>query len=142
MRMPGMNGDEVLKHLKAQNTVAEVIILTAFADTDVPVNSFKDGAIEYLNKSVDRQELVEKIKLAAQARRIRLDQNLRLSLGLRLAYFKQFQTACGQNNRTVSNADAIYFFDELQDQIPANQDQFDSKFLASLENEVVRNNPS
>lgn len=137
VRMPGMTGDEALKHLKARKTGAEVIMLTAFADTDVPVNSFKDGAIEYLNKSADRNVLVEKIKSATFARRIRLDTNMRLPLAMRLDYFNQFLAACSQNNRIVTNEDALYFFEELDGKISGNEDKFDTKYLAQFEHEAI-----
>lgn len=137
MRMPGMKGDEVLQRLKAQKCAAEVIVLTAFSDTDVPVKSFKDGAIEYLNKSTDQEVLVEKIKTAVAARRIRLDANLRLPLSMRQEYFNQFQAACKKNNRVVSNADALYFFDEFINQFPSNQEAFNLGLLSRLGSEVI-----
>lgn len=139
MRMPGMKGDEVLRRLKAQQCQAEVIVLTAFSDTEVPVNSFKEGAIEYLNKSTDQAVLVEKIKQAVIARRMRLDSNLRLPISMRLDYFNHFQSACTQKNRPVTNADALYFFDELLDQIPADQTPFDQNTLSKLEQSGVFN---
>lgn len=52
MRMPYFDGRQVHKILKQQNSVLQVIIMTAFADVDMAVNELKQGAIDFLQKPI------------------------------------------------------------------------------------------
>ena len=64
LRMPGIDGIEVLKRVKATQPDIEVIILTGHgseADREICMNL---GAFAYLHKPVDIDELSEKIKEA------------------------------------------------------------------------------
>lgn len=58
--MPEMNGMDVLKRIKKMNPSVEVIMLTALNDTQLAIQSAKDGAYDYLIKPFDS----ENIKLA------------------------------------------------------------------------------
>lgn len=56
-RMPEWNGLEVLKKVKELNPEIDVVIMTAFGNTDDAVQIMKAGAYDYLNKPVDLDEL-------------------------------------------------------------------------------------
>ena len=67
MRMPYFDGRQVHKMLKQQNSVLQVIIVTAFADVDMAVNELKQGAIDFLQKPI----LFDQLKTALENARIR-----------------------------------------------------------------------
>ncbi|MCC6487893.1 MAG: sigma-54-dependent Fis family transcriptional regulator [Candidatus Hydrogenedentes bacterium] len=58
VRMPGMSGLEVLTHVKRQLPALPVILLTAFIDVRDAVAAIKTGALDYLEKPVDLDELI------------------------------------------------------------------------------------
>lgn len=58
VRMPGMDGLEVLKRVKGEHPALPVILLTAFIDVRDAVAAIKIGALDYLEKPVDLDELV------------------------------------------------------------------------------------
>ena len=59
IRMPGMNGLELLERIHATHPDLPVIIITAHSDLDSAVNAYQGGAFEYLPKPFDVDEAVE-----------------------------------------------------------------------------------
>ena len=57
IKMPGMNGIELLKALKVQQPFVEVIILTGYAEVDTAIEAMKLGAYDYLAKPCNLNEL-------------------------------------------------------------------------------------
>ena len=66
VKMPGMDGIETLKEIKKSYPLTEVIMLTGHATIDSGINGMKLGAYDYLIKPCDIDELVNKVKKAAQ----------------------------------------------------------------------------
>ena len=64
VKMPGMNGIEVLRHIKEKHPKTEVILLTGQASTADGVEGIKTGAFDYLSKPVEIDHLVGKVKQA------------------------------------------------------------------------------
>ena len=64
LKMPGINGEETLKALKAEHEWMEVIILTGHATVDSAVECTKSGAYSYLQKPCSLDELLEALKNA------------------------------------------------------------------------------
>ncbi|MBU3917452.1 response regulator [bacterium] len=62
--MPGMNGLEVLKNIKQQYPLIEVIMLTGHATVDSALKGIKSGAYDYVVKPADVNELISKLKRA------------------------------------------------------------------------------
>jgi two-component system, NtrC family, response regulator HydG len=58
VRMPGMSGLEVLEKVKQQRPQLPIILLTAYIDVRDAVNAMKQGALDYLEKPVDLDELI------------------------------------------------------------------------------------
>lgn len=56
LRMPGMDGLEVLNRAKAINPAVEVILMTAFATVDTAREALKRGAVDYLVKPFSADE--------------------------------------------------------------------------------------
>jgi len=68
LKMPGMDGMELLKILKEKNKFLEVIILTGYASIDSAVEATKQGAIGYLEKPYNFEKLLEILKEAYETR--------------------------------------------------------------------------
>ena len=64
IRMPGMEGIELLAELNERIPDMPVIIMTAYADLEKAVESFSAGAFEYLPKPFDVAEMVAVINRA------------------------------------------------------------------------------
>lgn len=66
IKMPGMDGLEMLKRIKSLKSDAIVIIMTAFATVDTAVQALKDGAFDYVTKPFDPDELSHLIRNASK----------------------------------------------------------------------------
>jgi len=66
VKMPGMNGIEVLQKIKSRHPDIEVILLTGHATTASGVEGIKSGAFDYLTKPVELDQLVNKIMQARE----------------------------------------------------------------------------
>jgi DNA-binding NtrC family response regulator len=75
IKMPGMDGIETLKVIKADHPMVEVILLTGHGAIDTAVEGMKAGALDYLLKPADYSELIQKLKTA---RKRKLDQEFRI----------------------------------------------------------------
>lgn len=65
LRMPGMNGLDVLKALSVAQTLPPTIILTTFDDDQLVLAGLKAGARGFLLKDVSLDQLVEAVKVVA-----------------------------------------------------------------------------
>ncbi len=61
VRMPGMDGMELLERLSESDIFIPVIILTAHGDIPMAVDAIKIGAIEFFEKPADANILREKV---------------------------------------------------------------------------------
>ena len=61
VKMPGMDGIDVLKQIKKLYPIIEVILLTGHGSTETAVEGMKLGAFDYLMKPADFEDI--KIKL-------------------------------------------------------------------------------
>ncbi len=66
IKMPGMDGLEMLKRIKTIKPSAIVIIMTAFATVDTAVQALKDGAFDYVTKPFDPDDLSHLIRNASK----------------------------------------------------------------------------
>ncbi|HER08826.1 MAG TPA: sigma-54-dependent Fis family transcriptional regulator [Bacteroides sp.] len=65
IKMPGMDGMEMHRRIKALSREPIVIIMTAFASVDTAVQALKDGAFDYVTKPFDPDDLSHLIRNAA-----------------------------------------------------------------------------
>jgi CheY-like chemotaxis protein/Ni,Fe-hydrogenase maturation factor len=68
LKMPDMNGMEVLRRVKQDNPGITVIIITGFASVDTAVDAFKLGAFDYVSKPFTPDELTSTVKRALEQR--------------------------------------------------------------------------
>jgi DNA-binding NtrC family response regulator len=66
IKMPGMDGMEMLRRIKLLKSGAIVIIMTAFATVDTAVQALKDGAFDYVTKPFDPDDLSHLIRNASK----------------------------------------------------------------------------
>jgi DNA-binding NtrC family response regulator len=66
VKMPGMDGLEMLRRIKALRQDAIVIVMTAFATVDTAVQALKDGAFDYVTKPFDPDDLSHLIRNASK----------------------------------------------------------------------------
>ncbi len=64
IRMPGMDGFDLLKNIQDNYPDLPVIVMTAHSDLDSAVSAFHGGAFEYLPKPFDVNEVVETVQRA------------------------------------------------------------------------------
>ncbi len=67
VRMPGINGFELLKQIKYVSPQTPIIVMTAYGDLDTTVQAFHDGAFEYLPKPFDIDDALELVARACAA---------------------------------------------------------------------------
>ncbi|ABQ27726.1 sigma-54-dependent transcriptional regulator [Geotalea uraniireducens] len=81
MRMPGMDGVEVLRQMRTESTIPEVIVFTGHGTIETAVECIKYGAYDYLTKPVKLDELEMVIDKANEKNRLRLENiNLKLEI--------------------------------------------------------------
>ncbi|HRH82035.1 MAG TPA: nitrogen regulation protein NR(I) [Thiobacillaceae bacterium] len=66
IRMPGMDGLELMDRIKTRNPRLPVIVMTAYSDLDSAVSAFQGGAFEYLPKPFDVNHALELIHRALE----------------------------------------------------------------------------
>ncbi|MCI5132378.1 MAG: response regulator [Candidatus Electrothrix sp. EH2] len=68
LSMPGIDGIETLKQIKARKPDLEVLMLTGHATVAGGIEAMKQGASDFLQKPVEMDELLDKIKTARKSR--------------------------------------------------------------------------
>ena len=90
LRMPCMNGMEVLKQIKQTNSETPVIIVTAYGEIQSAVEAVKHGAFNYFNKPFDNEEVVLTVKKALEERAMRQEiRMLKTQLNFAMPLFEQ-----------------------------------------------------
>jgi FixJ family two-component response regulator len=83
LRMRGMSGLDLLRHLKSEGRVIPTVIVTGYAETPVAVDAMQAGAVTFLEKTAPTQKICDAIThalklsrqlLAKKAERQRINQ--------------------------------------------------------------------
>jgi DNA-binding NtrC family response regulator len=64
VRMPGMSGLEMLRQIRPNHPALPVLLVTAFANIREAVGAIRDGALNYLSKPIDLDELLATVRHA------------------------------------------------------------------------------
>jgi two-component system response regulator FixJ len=64
VRMPGLDGIELLKRMKAQHSPFPILIMTGHGDVPLAVEAMKLGAIDFLEKPFEDDRLIAMIESA------------------------------------------------------------------------------
>ncbi|MGD0217767.1 MAG: sigma-54 dependent transcriptional regulator [Desulfobaccales bacterium] len=90
VKMPGIDGMEVLKRVKETNPHLPVVLITAYAEVPASVAAMRAGAFDYLAKPFDHSEVIRVVRAAlaegkrrrrAHTEEIALDNGLRVMMG-------------------------------------------------------------
>ena len=106
VNMPGVDGIVVLETIKKYYPDIEVIILTGHAAFDMGAEALRLGAFDYLIKPCDVEDLVQTIRNALQAERIRLGPVLWSGNRVRQVVKPLFQTL--KSEQTLGEALNLY----------------------------------
>ena len=71
IKMPGMDGIELLKKIKLISPDTEIIMITGHGDMDLAIESFRNEAVEFITKPVDIHTLGIAISRARKKRAVR-----------------------------------------------------------------------
>ena len=66
MKMPGMDGLELLRQARRIRPDIEMVVMTAYATVQTAVAAMKEGAVDYLAKPFDKDELLIVVGKAAE----------------------------------------------------------------------------
>src|SRR5689334_9778673 len=70
MRMPGISGMDVLTRLRDARVDSAFIVMTGFGTIDTAVEAMKLGAVDFVQKPFLRDELLMRVKSAADRRQL------------------------------------------------------------------------
>ena len=93
LRLPGMNGLEILRKVKLSNKTLPVIMLTAFGEITTAVQAIKQGAHDFITKPFDNEAIIISIRKALEMKylsqevnilRKKLDENYRNGIDFRI----------------------------------------------------------
>ena len=71
IRMPGMDGIELLRWIKGREPDLPVVMLTAYAEVRQAVEAMRLGAHDYLSKPFDNHEVVRVVRRALEERKLK-----------------------------------------------------------------------
>jgi DNA-binding NtrC family response regulator len=87
LRLPGMDGLELMASLRRQNSRTPVIVMTAYGSVENAVEAMKAGAADYLPKPFSLDHLMQVVNKALELRELRDEnQKLRDELGFRYEF--------------------------------------------------------
>lgn len=90
VKMPGMDGLEVLEQVKERNKATPVIMITAYATVEMSIQALRNGAFDILTKPFEPEELLHRVRKALRHNQL-LEENslLRRELAAEQGQFGQ-----------------------------------------------------
>lgn len=85
VKMPGMDGLEVLKLIKTAHPLVEVIMLTGHATVESAIEGMKKGALDYLMKPCEMDVLLAKLQ-EAKSKKAKQEEKIAEARALNIAY--------------------------------------------------------
>jgi DNA-binding NtrC family response regulator len=104
IRMPGMDGLELLEKIRQITPSVSVVVMTAWASVDTAIRALKLGAYDYLSKPFRSEEVLHLISRVNELRSIRQD-NLRLQSQVSNPY--NFSSFTGESSSVRQMFDLI-----------------------------------
>ena len=87
LKLPGMDGLELLASLRRQNSTTPVIVMTAYASVEKAVEAMKAGAADFLTKPFSLDHLMAVVEKALELRSLRAEnRELKEALGRRYEF--------------------------------------------------------
>jgi two-component system response regulator FixJ len=79
VRMPGMDGVQLLKTLKAMGCMLPVIVITGHADVTVAVQAMKAGAADFIEKPFESELILRLVRACLEENEEALDANAKVT---------------------------------------------------------------
>ncbi|MFH2091596.1 MAG: response regulator [Pseudomonadota bacterium] len=98
IKMPGIDGIELLIKIKAANPQTEVIMITGHGDMELAVKSLKHEASDFITKPIDSNNLETAIQKARD--RIAITQNIK-------QYMDDLENLVKQKNKQINESDRL-----------------------------------
>jgi DNA-binding NtrC family response regulator len=76
IRMPGMDGLELLERIQSEQLDAAVIIMTGYASVESAVRALKHGAFDYITKPFDPDDLSVAVRNALEQQRLKRENRM------------------------------------------------------------------
>jgi DNA-binding NtrC family response regulator len=73
LRMPGMDGLDLLKQARERFPRTEIVLMTAYASAQTAVKAMKEGAYDYLTKPFEMDELLIMVERIGELQRLELE---------------------------------------------------------------------
>lgn len=94
LKMPKMDGVELLRVAKTLHPEVEVILITGFGTVDTAVTAMKDGAFDYIQKPFKPRDIIKLVRKALEKQSLVLENRL---LQERIKEFQKFEKIIGQS---------------------------------------------
>jgi two-component system, NtrC family, response regulator HydG len=94
LKMPKMDGVELLKVAKTMRPEIEVILITGYGTVDTAVTSMKDGAFDYIQKPFKPREILKLVRKALEKQSLILENRM---LQERIKDFQKFEKIVGRS---------------------------------------------
>jgi Signal transduction histidine kinase len=104
VKMPGMDGIELLSHVHEIRPDTPVLLITGHGDHNLAIQALRGGAYDYILKPIDRDAFVAALQRAIQTRQLRrkvIEQQLALSL-----HAKSLERLIEKRTRELATANA------------------------------------
>lgn len=75
LKMPGMDGIDLLKHIKEKNIDSEVIIITAFGSMESAIEALARGAFDYITKPFKKEQIIFTVDRAMKFQQLKRENN-------------------------------------------------------------------
>lgn len=99
IRMPGMDGISLLKHIKRETPDTEVIMITGHGEFKLAIESLKLDAVDFISKPIDNDAL----EIALKRARDRIDTRKKI-----LTYTKNLEVLVKEKTRKLEESEKRY----------------------------------
>ncbi|MEK6557081.1 MAG: response regulator, partial [Candidatus Margulisiibacteriota bacterium] len=131
--LPDIKGTDLYRRLRAVNATVEVVVVTAYAEPEISMQLFREGAYDYVNKPATKEQLLDKIGKALYHKHCKANVTFLADLFYkqRMGYAKRFASFLRLNRlRKAQNAlmdawDLAYFFPEIMPDLSPNMPNFE-----------------
>ena len=107
LRMPEMDGYELIRRISASYPMLPVIVLTGHGTIETAVETMRDGAIDFFTKPVDLEKLLLVVKKSIRNSQLQ-EQNRRLTIEIeKLKKQQQFTRIIGKSAKVESMLETI-----------------------------------
>lgn len=98
VKMPGMDGMELLRQVRAVDPELPVILITGHGDVAMALQAIRDGAYDFIEKPAAPEQLIDVVQRALEKRRLVLENR---------ALRRELESLSGMDSRIVGRSEGI-----------------------------------